>query len=127
MHSKRRYPRPNLFASFGFAIRGLLHALEAERNMRIHTVAALAVIVVASNLGLSPLEWVAVLGTIALVIAAELFNTALEAAVDLASPHLHPLAAVAKNAAAAAVLVAAINAVLVAWLVLWPKLRVFLR
>lgn len=72
---------------------------------------AVAVLVVGAFLRLPPLAWALVVVAIALVLVAELFNSALEAVVDLASPADHPLAKQAKDIAAAAVLVAAAAAV----------------
>lgn len=127
MRRERHTLHPSILGSFGFALRGLIHSLRTERNMRIHLVVGVSVLIISTGLGLVPWEWVAVIMAISLVLSAELFNTALEATVDLASPRLHPLAAVAKNAAAAAVFVMATNAVLVAWFVLWPKVRALLE
>ena len=78
--------------------------------MRIH--AGLAVVAVAAGavLRLPPPAWIAVAGAIGLVMTAELLNTAIEAAVDLASPADHPLAKRAKDVAAAAVLTASATA-----------------
>lgn len=114
----------NLLASFGYAAQGMATALANERNMRIHLTAVVVVSTIGAFLSLAPMEWVILTLTMALVIAAELLNTAIEAAVDLVCPRPHPLAAVAKNAAAAAVLVTAVAALIVAWLLLWPKIMV---
>src|SRR5690606_37619950 len=88
-----------------FAFEGVRQALRTERNLRIHTAAAAAVLALAAWLRV-PAPGVALLVlAIGLVMTAELFNTALEAAVDLSSPAYHPLAAVAKNVAAVSVAV----------------------
>jgi len=106
-----------LAESFRFAFEGVRQALRTERNLRIHTAAAAAVLALAFWLRV-PAPGVALLVlAIGLVITAELFNTALEAAVDLSSPAYHPLAAVAKNVAAAAVLTAAAVSVAVGYIV----------
>jgi diacylglycerol kinase len=81
--------------------------------MKVHVVVALLAIIAAAVLRLSALEWAIVLILIALVFAAELLNTAVEAIVDLASPEQHPLAKVAKDVAAAFVLVLALVSVVV--------------
>lgn len=116
----------SLWASLGYAVLGLGTAVKNERNLRIHLLAVVLVSTVSTFLSLTAMEWVALTLTMGMVIAAELVNTAIEAVVDLACPHSHPLAAVAKNAAAAAVLVTAIVAVAIAWLLLWPKIAVWL-
>ena len=82
--------------------------------MRIHAVAAAAVVVAGALLRLPPAAWAILFLTIALVVAAELLNAAVESVVDLVSPEDHPLAKRAKDVAAAAVLVAAAGAVAVA-------------
>lgn len=106
-----------LAESFRFAIAGALHAFRTERNLRIHAVTSVVVIGLGITVGVAPAELALLFLTIGLVIAAELFNTAVETAVDLWSPTYHPLAAMAKNVAAAAVLVPAVVAVVVGFLV----------
>ena len=96
---------------FVYAGRGLWFCLRHERNFRIHLAAAAAVLGIAPFFHLSRGEWAALLLTLALVIGAEALNTAVEQAVDLASPGRHPKARAAKDAAAGAVLVCAAAAV----------------
>ncbi|SHF48412.1 diacylglycerol kinase family protein [Desulforamulus putei] len=113
--------------SFGYALAGILYAFRTQRNMKVHFAAAISVVTVGLFLRLSPSEWVDVIFAIIFVLAAECINTAVEAAVDVSSPHKHPLAKAAKDCAAGAVLLAAINSLLVAYFILWPKiLKVFL-
>ena len=81
--------------------------------MRLHTVTAAAVFIAAALFGLSPVRWLLLSLAVTLVISAELINTAVEAAVDLVSPGVHPLAQVAKDAAAGAVLVTAVFSVII--------------
>jgi diacylglycerol kinase len=107
--SAERGPRRHgVAASFGYAFAGLAAAWRTQRNLRIHVLLAVAVVAAGLLLRLAPLGWGIVALAIGLVVAAELFNTALEAAVDLASPQDHPLAKRAKDVAAAGVLVAAL-------------------
>jgi len=108
--------------SFGYAFRGWWHVLRTQRNAWIHAVISTAVIVVSLWLRLPPRDLAVLLVTIAMVWAAEFFNTAIEAVVDLASPLQHPLAAVGKDVGAAAVLIAALAAVGVGLLILGPPL-----
>ncbi|MGE5653908.1 MAG: diacylglycerol kinase family protein [Bacillota bacterium] len=119
----RKYQNHSLWSSLGYAIQGIVAGVKNERNLRIHLLAVMVVTATGLYLALTSVEWVVLTLTMGMVVSAELMNTAIEAAVDLACPHPHPLAAVAKNAAAAAVLVTAIVAVVIAWLLLWPKLR----
>lgn len=107
--------------SFGHALRGL-RVFVSQPNARIHCAAAGGVVALGLWLGVSRLEWVALVLAIALVMGAEALNTALEYAVDLASPEWHALARDAKDVAAAAVLVCSLGAAVVGALVLVPYL-----
>ncbi len=108
--------------SFVYAFKGIAEVVRHQANMQIHVVIMLLVLLVASLLPLSPTEWALILICMGMVLAAELFNSALEYLTDLVSPDYHPLAGKAKDAAAGAVLVCAMAAVLVGLLVLGPKL-----
>jgi diacylglycerol kinase len=96
--------------------------LHTQPNARIHAAATLFAIALGAWLGLSRVEWAVLALTIGLVWMAEFINTALEAAVDLASPDIHPLAKVGKDVGAAAVLIAAITSVIVGLLIFGPPL-----
>lgn len=108
--------------SFRFAFAGWRHLLRTQPNARIHLAIACAVIIMGLWLGLGASEWASLWLAIGLVLAAELFNSALEAFVDLASPEVHPLAQAAKDMGAGAVLVSACVAVIVGLLILGPPL-----
>lgn len=108
--------------SFGHAFGGIAQTLKDEHNAGIHAVATVAVCGLGLALELGPFAWCALVLAIVAVWAAELFNTALEALCDAAAPDVHPLVAKAKDAAAGAVLVAAVGAVVVGLLVLGPPL-----
>lgn len=118
------YPK-RLIDSFNYAIDGILYALRTQRNMRIHFVAGLLVLLLASIFHVSRLELVALLITIGLVISAEMMNTAIEEVVNLVTQEFHPLAKVAKNVAAGAVLVTSLLAVCVGYLVFIDKILYF--
>jgi diacylglycerol kinase len=109
-------------ASFRYAFAGIGYGLRTQRNLRIHVAIAVAVGVAGLWLGLSWWEWTAVALSVGFVLVAEMFNSALEAIVDLASPGPRPLAKVAKDAAAGAVVLAALTAVVVGLLVFGPHL-----
>lgn len=108
--------------SFRFAFHGLADLFRSQPNARIHLLVAVAVLAAGVYFGLSRLEWAAVALCIAFVLAAECVNTALEYLTDLVSPEYHPLAGKAKDAAAAAVLLAAVGAVVVGLLIFGPRL-----
>jgi len=80
--------------------------------MKVHSALAVVVLVAAALFRLPPLSWILLLLAITLVLSAELLNTAIEAAVDLISPNIHPLAKTAKDTAAGAVLLTAVFAVI---------------
>jgi diacylglycerol kinase len=108
--------------SFRHAFDGIAAAYRNEPNLRIHSLASVAVVALAAWLGLKAGDWTALFIVIGLVWCAELFNTAVEAVVDLASPQFHAKAKLAKDTSAAAVLLAAVTAALVGLLILGPPL-----
>jgi diacylglycerol kinase (ATP) len=113
--------RPSIIESFNYAIEGVIHVLRTHRNMRIHFAAAVAVIVIAAAVGVSKLELIALLISIAFVLVAEMINSAVEGAIDAATTSFDPMAKLAKDIAAGAVLIAAVNAVAVGYLVFAGK------
>ena len=108
---------PSIIDSFNFAFEGIIHVLRTQRNMRIHFAVAAAVLVAALALGVSKLELIALLLAIAFVLIAEMINTAIEGAIDVATTSFDPLAKLAKDIAAGAVLIATVNAAAVGYLV----------
>jgi len=113
--------------SFNYAIEGVVYALRTQRNMRIHVAAAALTLVASLLLGVSGLELVAIVFAISLVFVTELVNTAVEATVDLTIDTYDPLAKIAKDVAAGAVLVAATNALVIAFLVLFGPVQRLLQ
>jgi diacylglycerol kinase len=109
-------------ASFGYAFSGLWHVLSTQRNARVHAAAAALAVGVGVFLRISAVEFALTFVAISSVFVAEMFNTAIEACVDLASPRWHPLAKTAKDVAAGAVLVSAMLAVLIGLCVFGPHL-----
>ena len=93
---------------------------------KIHFITALLAIVLSYLLRLSVVELLAVSITIALVLAAEMVNTAIETVVDMYTKEYHPLAEAAKNVAAGAVLISAINAIVVGYLIYYKKIVMLL-
>lgn len=113
--------------SFYFAFAGLGYLFRTQRNARIHAFIGAAACGLAAWLRISRVEWAVLVFSIALVLILEGINTAVEAAIDLASPRVHPLAKAAKDLAAGMVLIGAIASVAVGLLILAPPLwrRVF--
>jgi diacylglycerol kinase (ATP) len=106
-----------LIDSFNFAVEGIIHVLRTQRNMRIHFLAAVAVLVAGIAIGVSKLELIALLLAIAFVFITEMINSALEQAIDVSTTSFDPLAKLAKDIAAGAVLIATINAIAIGYLV----------
>jgi diacylglycerol kinase (ATP) len=113
--------RTTLLQSFNHAFEGLVFAFRNQRNVRVHFGLALLVLVASLFFELSRVELLAVFAAVTFVLVAEMFNTALEAAIDLFTDEHDPRAKVAKDLAAGGVLVAAVNALLVAYFVFADK------
>lgn len=109
----------NLLRSFGYAFSGVARSLWRERNLRIHFFAAAYVLYFSKYFDLSKSEYAILLIAIGLVVACEMINTAIEAAVDLNTTEYHKLARNSKDAAAGAVLVAAAISVAVGYILFW--------
>jgi diacylglycerol kinase (ATP) len=112
---------PGIFDSFNFAFEGIIHVLRTQRNMRIHFAVAFVVLVAALVVNVTKLELIALLISITFVLIAEMLNTGLEAAIDIATTSFDPMAKLAKDIAAGAVLIATANAVIVGYLVFAGK------
>lgn len=114
---------PSVLQSFNFAFEGIIHVLRTQRNMRIHFMIAAGVLIAALIVGVSRLELVVLLMAISFVLIAEMINSALEAGIDVATTSFDPLAKLAKDIAAGAVLIATINAVAVGYLVFVDRIK----
>ena len=113
---------PPIIQSLNWAFEGVIHVLRTQRNMRIHFALATAVLILAFSYGVTKLELMALLVAISFVLIAELVNTAIEATIDLSTTSFDPLAKIAKDIAAGAVLIAAVNAIVVGYLVFADRL-----
>ena len=109
-------------ASFGHAFHGWAYVIRNEKNAWVHATATICVVILGIWLAIPIHDWALLILTIAMVWAAEFFNTSIEAVVDLASPSHHPLAKVGKDVGAAAVLISAGAAVLIGLILLGPPL-----
>lgn len=114
--------RNSLLSSFRWAFAGIAACVRRERNMKIHLFAAAAVTAAGLYLHISKTEWLVCLILFGLILGLEMMNTAIEAVVDLVCPHQHPKAKLAKDAAAGAVLVAAIFAAVAGCIIFVPKI-----
>jgi len=112
-------------SSFRYAFAGLRYLLWTQRNAKIHTAIGLAAVALGFVLGIDRNEWLTLTLMITIVLAAEGINTAIEAAVDLASPTYHPLAKIAKDVGAGTVLITAVASIIVGLLLFLPHLLPF--
>ncbi|MFD1177790.1 diacylglycerol kinase family protein [Paenibacillus puldeungensis] len=112
-------PKRKWGAVFKHALEGVFASFKTQRNLRVHGAAAVLVTAAALFFRLPPRDIALLMLVIALVISLELVNTAIEATVDLVTPEWHKLAKMAKDAAAGAVLVAAVFAVIIGLLLFY--------
>ena len=113
---------PNRIQSLGYALAGWLYMLRFQKNTRIMSVSTIVIFVMALWLQVDFTGLAILVLTITTVWLAEFLNAAIEAVVNLASPDFHPMAKVAKDVAAAAVLLGAVASILVGLLILGPPL-----
>ena len=118
---KRKKKSP-LYKSFGYAFEGIFTGIKKERNMKIHCLAMLCVVAAGFFMKISVTEWCICLILFGLILSLELVNKAVEAVVDLVTEEKKPLAKIAKDTAAGAVLIAAIMAAGVGLIIFVPKI-----
>ena len=120
MNPRQEYKK--LINSFKYAIEGIISSFKTERNMKIQVLAMIVVIALGLFFKLNKVEWCFIIIAIASVISAELFNTAIETVVDMVSPERNPKAKLAKDIAAGAVLVVAIGAAIIGFIIFGPQI-----
>ena len=111
-----------LYGGFQYAFAGILTGLKQEQNMKMHVIMTILVVIAGFFFHISITEWCICLTLFGLVMALEMVNTAVEAVVDLVTEERKPLAKLAKDAAAGAVLIAAIMAAIAGMIIFIPKL-----
>jgi diacylglycerol kinase len=116
-----------LARSFAFAVQGIVYGIKSCPNMKIHLLAAVVVFLAGAILRVSRMEWALLTITVFMVLITETINTSLERSVDLASPEIHPIAKASKDVAAGAVLLAALNSIIIGLLVFGPYLIKLLK
>lgn len=128
--------KPKIVFNKGFigsvnaALEGVVHALQRERNMRIHFIVGFTVVIAGIYMNFSATQLILLFFAVTFVLVAEMFNTAIEHAIDLVNDEYHPLAKISKDIAAGAVFVSAVNALITAYLlfvkpVTWEGARFF--
>ncbi|MDP3469737.1 MAG: diacylglycerol kinase family protein [Daejeonella sp.] len=110
------------FAGFGFAFNGIMYTFNTQLNFRLHCFAAIILGLLCFYLELNRTEWLWIIAAIAIVLMAELANTAIESLVDLISPEYNIKAGLIKDIAAGMVLIAAIMSLAIGILILLPKI-----
>jgi diacylglycerol kinase (ATP) len=108
---------PTLLDSFNYAFEGIIHVLRTQRNLRIHLLIAVVVIGAAIALNVGRDDLILLLLAIAFVLVAEMVNSAIEGAIDVSTTSFDPNAKLAKDIAAGAVLIAAVTAIAIGYLV----------
>ena len=107
--------------SFKYALEGIRTSFKSERNMKIHVVIMMLVIIAGIILKISKTEWIICILLFSIVIAGELFNTAIETVVDMIMPEKNEKAKIAKDVSAGAVLVLAIGATIIGLIIFIPN------
>ncbi|WP_294588447.1 diacylglycerol kinase family protein [uncultured Bacteroides sp.] len=115
-----KYDFKKQLRSFGFAWQGIKSCVGKEQNLSFHLITSTVVVVAGFLFGITRAEWLIIILCIGVVIAAELFNTAIERLVDLVSPGRHPIAGQVKDIAAGAVLVCAVAAAIIGLIIFVP-------
>ncbi|MTI95656.1 MAG: diacylglycerol kinase family protein [Firmicutes bacterium] len=116
-----------LWQSFYYAWQGFQYALRTERNFRVHILSVILLAAIIFWLDIPAVEAVLLFAAAFAVLICELFNTAIEKTIDLYTTRIHPLAKIAKNCAAAAVLLSAIFALIAALFIILPRIIDFVR
>ncbi len=112
-----------LIDSLNYAFEGIVYGLKTQRNMKIHFLVAIIVLVASLFFDLTRIEILILFLTISVVIVAEMINTSIESTIDLITDKYHVFAKTAKNVAAGAVLIAAINSIIVAYLIFFHRIN----
>ncbi len=110
------------FRSFRHALRGLRYAFQHEHNFQIEVIFAFLILILALAFNISPMEQSFLVVIICIVLALELLNTAVERLVDMTKPRVHPYAKVVKDIMAGAVLVSSFFALLIGFIIFFPRI-----
>ena len=119
---KLKVKTKKLANSFKYAIQGILTSIRKERNMKIHFFIMIAVIILGFVLKISKIEWIICIILFGIIIAGEMFNTAIETTVDIAMPYKDRKAKIAKDVSAGGVLILAIISIIIGCIIFLPKI-----
>jgi len=106
-----------LAESFNAAIEGIIYTIKSQKNMRLHFLIAMLIILLTVTLNLDKIETILIAIAVTIVLIAEMFNTAIEKVLDIVTPEFHPLARIIKDIAAGCVLIAAVSSVIIGYLI----------
>ena len=124
---KKGFSFKKLFMAFVYAARGYKRVYHEEQNMWVHTIIALWVLIFGFIFQITHTEWLFLIFAIGMVIGAEILNTTVENMVDLVTVHFHEKAEIAKNTAAAFVMVLTITAALIGLIIFIPRVVELIR
>ena len=119
---KIKYKTKRLINSFKYAFEGIFIALKKEKNMKIHIIMTILVVVLGIFFEIKKIEWIICIFAIIIVIASELFNTAIETIVDMITKEKNEKAKIAKDVSAGAVLINAIGTAIIGMTIFMPKI-----
>ncbi len=122
---KKKYGFKRLGKSFVYAFNGIISAFKTEQNLLVHTIALIINIILMIAFKLNTIECALIVIVITIVFALEMVNTAIEYAIDMAMPEIHPLAKISKDVASGAVLIGSIGALIVGLIIYIPKILLY--
>lgn len=111
--------------NFNYAVSGIIAAIKTEKSMKIHYIIALLVLLSSLFFDFNRTEFLLLLFAVSLVVISEMINTAIERTIDMITKDYHPLARLAKDIAAGAVLIATLNSLIVGYLLFFERLSLF--
>lgn len=118
----KNFKSKNIFDSFNHAFQGMVYGFKTTKNLWVDLIAAIITVIMGFVFKITTTEWLSIIICIGLVMALELANTAIEEAVNLAMPKIHPVAKISKDVAAGAVLFSALISVAVGCVIFIPKI-----
>ncbi len=123
MESKdKSFKSKNIFDSFSHAFEGMIYGFKTTKNLWVDLIAAVITVIMGFVFKITTTEWLSIIICVGLVMALELANTAIEEAVNLAMPKIHPVAKISKDVAAGAVLFSALISIAVGCVIFIPKI-----
>jgi diacylglycerol kinase len=118
---KKRFSLIARAKSFTHAFRGIGVLVKSTHNFWIHIFVAVIATILGFVFKISHIEWIMLIFVIGFVMVTEAINTAIEIDIDLTSPNYHPYAKDTKDVAAGAVLISAVTAIIIGFIIFGPK------